>query len=154
MENTAKKIANKTSTKEYYKEYYKNNREKITEYNRNYWLSNRAELAESKKKYNADNKKHLAKMEMLRQYNLSTEKYKEMYAAQGGKCKICMVMLPVRAAIDHDHNCCSGAASCGKCVRGLLCRRCNTGLGQFKDSIRLLEAAVIYLQENRIDNHQ
>src|SRR4029077_2130187 len=32
-------------------------------------------------------------------------------------------------AVDHDHNCCPGAHSCGKCIRGILCGTCNSALG-------------------------
>lgn len=35
-------------------------------------------------------------------------------------------------AIDHDHRCCTGNESCGKCVRGLLCSQCNLSLGHFE----------------------
>lgn len=44
-------------------------------------------------------------------------------------------------AIDHDH-------SSGK-VRGILCSRCNKGLGHFEDSIKLLREAIKYLEKNQ-----
>jgi hypothetical protein len=40
--------------------------------------------------------------------------------------------------VDHDHKCCAGRRSCGKCVRGLLCSRCNTVLGLLEEDPNLL----------------
>lgn len=48
--------------------------------------------------------------------------------------------------IDHDHSCCNGPRSCGKCVRGALCAKCNVGLGSFLDSAERLRAAISYLE--------
>ncbi len=43
--------------------------------------------------------------------------------------------------IDHDHE--------THKVRGILCSRCNMGLGHFGDSIERLEQAIIYLKSDR-----
>jgi hypothetical protein len=43
-----------------------------------------------------------------------------------------------RLSIDHSHN--------SKNIRGLLCKKCNTGIGMFKDNIQLLENAINYLK--------
>lgn len=84
-------------------------------------------------------------------YGITREAIEEMLAQQNGGCAICGTREPGGRFgswhIDHDHACCSQKAqSCGKCVRALLCHRCNVGLGQFQDSSHLLFAAAGYLQ--------
>ena len=66
---------------------------------------------------------------------LTEDRYNQMLEEQGYACAICREPFRgQRVCVDHDHNCCpvgqfSHARSCGKCVRGLLCVRCNTWLG-------------------------
>jgi hypothetical protein len=55
---------------------------------------------------------------------------------QAGLCGICN--QPKKLGLDHDHA--TGLA------RGMLCRTCNSGIGQFRDSIEALEAAIAYLK--------
>ena len=47
--------------------------------------------------------------------------------------------------IDHDHSCCPGSTSCGKCVRGVLCGECNLMIGLGKDRQDILVSASEYL---------
>jgi hypothetical protein len=54
-------------------------------------------------------------------------------------CKIHQDDLGESLCVDHDHE--------TKDVRGILCRRCNLALGQFRDNVELLENAVKYLKK-------
>ena len=55
-----------------------------------------------------------------------------------------------RLVIDHDHACCPGTRSCGKCVRGLLCNWCNRLLGMAFDNPAILAGAIQYLDETKM----
>lgn len=61
-----------------------------------------------------------------------------------GKCGICGVYSHLH--VDHDHSCCPAGKSCGKCVRGLLCKHHNRGLGEFQDNIKHMRSAILYLK--------
>jgi hypothetical protein len=67
-------------------------------------------------------------------YNLTPEKYLELFELQGGKCAICKFppLEKRRLSVDHDHFCCPGTRSCGKCIRALLCAYCNRQLGWYE----------------------
>ena len=79
-------------------------------------------------------------------YNLAEGQYARMLVEQKGVCAICEQPQLGRAlAVDHNHGCCLGSKSCGRCVRGLLCSHCNQMLGHAKDSRKVLLSAVRYL---------
>lgn len=71
-------------------------------------------------------------------YGLTPEAYKELFDKQQGKCAIPSCANPIDH-IDHDH--------VTDKVRGLLCQKCNRGLGHFNDNPQLLEEAAAYLEK-------
>jgi hypothetical protein len=86
---------------------------------------------------------------MAEVYGLSREQYDALFESQGRRCAICGV-TQAKWVIDHDHACCEGerrkqVKTCGRCVRGILCDPCNTGLGRFGDSAAVLLRAAAYL---------
>lgn len=64
-----------------------------------------------------------------RYYRLTVSEYEAMLEAQGGVCAICKQPPVRRLCVDHDHSCCPGKRSCGRCVRKLLCHGCNFTIG-------------------------
>jgi hypothetical protein len=82
-------------------------------------------------------------------YSITVTDYAEILAAQGLTCAICQRAngSTRRLAVDHDHGCCDGPTSCGRCVRGLLCKPCNRLLGHVRDDPETLRRAARYLEE-------
>lgn len=80
---------------------------------------------------------------------LTPKEYASRLKKQRGKCAICKKAKASKPSpghvrrrvlsVDHDH--------ATMRVRGLLCHSCNAGLGHFKDSPELLQAAVSYLRQ-------
>ena len=89
-------------------------------------------------------------------FNLSQEDLKDMLIDQKGACPICGVILTfekkgsTRAVVDHDHNCCPDNKTCGKCVRALLCVKCNSALGLLNDDPTSLRAAALYVEKYNV----
>ena len=85
----------------------------------------------------------------LKKYGLTRDDYVNLEKSQNGVCKICgeSEKHNKRLSVDHDHSCCPGAGSCGKCIRGLLCSTCNKVLGQVNDNIKTLKAMIEYLEK-------
>ena len=76
------------------------------------------------------------------EYNLTEEQVEALFISQDYKCKICEVSHQEEPlVIDHCH--------IHKTVRGLLCRRCNLGIGHFKDNVETLDKAIKYLNGSK-----
>lgn len=86
----------------------------------------------------------------LRQHGLTLGQYDKMLEDQGGACLICYETPTRRLDVDHDHRCCPGPYSCGRCVRGLLCNACNTGIGKLGDDPDRLLSAAAYLMTTEV----
>jgi hypothetical protein len=90
---------------------------------------------------------------LMSKYRLHNGDRKQMYKEQGGLCFVCKKKIVFQgqtkkgdngysaAVLDHCH-------TTGKVGR-LLCGACNLSIGQFSDSIEVLESAIRYLKEFR-----
>lgn len=89
------------------------------------------------------------KNKLRKAYGISVESYEMLLHSQNGVCAICKQPetsigkggRPRHIAVDHDHE--------DSSIRGLLCTNCNNGLGRFKDSVELLQAAIDYLVDHK-----
>lgn len=81
----------------------------------------------------------------LKVYGLTVQAFDKMLEDQNNKCAVCGNLFTDKgnryACVDHCHD-------TGK-VRGLLCVKCNSGIGLLGDSIKMLEKAIQYLHEQR-----
>ncbi len=103
--------------------------------------------------YNANNRKYFrewARERTYTRYGMTAAMFEAMNQKQNGLCYLCCRpnedSRKRRLAIDHDHACCSGTSACEKCLRHLLCDRCNRGLGFFRDDWQLLLKASEYVR--------
>lgn len=84
----------------------------------------------------------------LRRYGISRKDYEQMLVRQHGVCAICEEPPADgrHLCVDHDHSCCPSEPGCGRCVRALLCDRCNRALALIQDTPSLAISLAEYLR--------
>lgn len=101
---------------------------------------------EKRKKFDSRFGPGLRKRRLVYKYGITVEDYDRMQSDQNNLCLLCCRpnknFWGNNLVIDHCHK-------TGK-VRGLLCDKCNKGLGQFEDSIKVLQKAIKYLKRQKI----
>lgn len=108
------------------------------------WRENNRERSRRKaREWNAAHPERAAEHHYKSRYGITWAQYSAMFEEQSGVCAICREVCPTgqRLCVDHDH--------ATDAVRQLLCRRCNQGLGEFRDRPDLLVAAAEYLNQHQ-----
>ena len=88
-------------------------------------------------KWRDENPEKVQESRWKTKYGLSKAEREAMELAQGGLCAICK--QGKKLVIDHSHE--------SSEVRGLLCQKCNTGIGYFEEDESLFLSAVKYLRQ-------
>lgn len=102
--------------------------------------------------------KHI--IDRLKAHHVPHERARQLLDDPG--CEICGVDLLAKTresshggyrsllVVDHDHGCCPvDTRSCGRCVRGLICRDCNTVAGLLRDEPKHARSMADYLDRWR-----
>lgn len=128
------KCGNKYPQSNFYKD-----KQKVTGYRPDCKSCNKKKCVEWARK-NKDKRKYI----MLKHATgLTKEQYIKLLQLQDSKCYICkrnVSELSTNLHVDHCHT--------THIVRGLLCYKCNVGLGYYNDDINLLKNAISYLESN------
>lgn len=85
---------------------------------------------------------------LFNKFGITLEQYKDILKLQNNKCAICEISIETHLnlrqtyfPVDHCH-------TTGK-IRGLLCDKCNRGIGLLQDNPDILQKAIDYLQNNK-----
>ena len=94
-----------------------------------------SDMKKYQKDYHIKNKDVIKDKRLKYKYGITLIEYEKIYQEQGGLCKICRKQE--KLYVDHNHM--------NGIVRGLLCHKCNVGIGYFEDSVDSLKNAIKYL---------
>lgn len=103
--------------------------------------ANSSHIKDYRKKYYLSERVYTKNWRLEKLYGITLEHYEQLFDNQKGGCAICGVhqsSIKTPLHIDHDHK--------TKKVRGLLCHKCNRGIGLFQDSTDILQKAREYLE--------
>ena len=155
--NCAKDLEVKGLCGYHYRRAHPEDPQKVSKRYKGYYRKHSDKISKAAKQWQLNNPKKCKKIgrtwRLKHHYGLTLEQYDTIFQKQEGKCLICtrhQSELPTVLVVDHDHNCCAGDKSCGKCIRGLLCDGCNRGIGGFEDNIEALQNATVYLKGTKV----
>jgi len=120
------------------KNYKLRNKGKIKEYNKKYISEHKEQRRINKRVWRSKNKDKVKNQKLRMAYKITLDDFNMMLGKQNNCCGICGEKFIGIPCVDHDHQ--------TKEVRGLLCRKCNSGMGGLKDDPVLLFRALEWIK--------
>lgn len=110
------------------------------DYEKKRWARRKDTHNTSRRAWNAAHKDAIRRRNYKTKFDKTPEEIDLMFAKQGKVCAICGE-IPRNGvpSVDHIHG--------TKIIRGLLCDRCNAGIGMFLDDPHRLYKAMVYLSK-------
>lgn len=143
-QNRRYRVANQEQLRERFRKWYKANPEKERERKRKYREANSEKIQERSHNWYEANSEKVRNRNLRKKYGLDLEDFNTWLEAQGHACRICGTRNRGKAFhVDHCHE--------TKRLRGILCTKCNTMLGQAQDNPAILRAAALYLERTKTD---
>jgi len=137
-------LSKREAKTEYQRKYRARMSEAELEAHRNYmreWRAkNRQKSNEQARAYRARNPNQVRSSNLKKVYGITLERFNDIFASQGNRCAICRADSTPGKNWHVDH--CHGT---GK-IRGILCHHCNLMIGNARDNVGTLLAAVDYLK--------
>lgn len=89
----------------------------------------------------ARNRNKINERQRFKRHGITLDEYNKILESQNSLCAICYdSLVSNRKHLDHCHN--------SNKIRGILCSKCNHGLGLFRDNPQLLANAIYYLSKH------
>lgn len=138
-------LKNKDIIRKIQKRYRKKHRVEIKKYNKSYNLKNRKEKNQYRNEWRKNNPDKVKAEKLKVRFKITLKEYNDLIIKQKNKCGICGNVFNFEKrnsmqypCIDHSHK--------NNKIRGILCRKCNSGLGGFKDNIKIINQAIKWLK--------
>ena len=142
-EKSPKRVASKrkfySEHKDYWRKWRKEHRDSSNAADKKYRESHKDKIALFPSQSKERKRERQRRYSYSRFYNITLEQYNDILLIQNGVCAICGQKGERILCVDHNH-------ATGK-VRGLLCDKCNRGLGFFREDKTILIKALGYLNE-------
>jgi len=87
---------------------------------------------------------------LRRKYKMTLQEFLER-AANG--CEICGDKPERTLHVDHDHKCCNVLNTCGECVRGIICNKCNQAVDKYEAGLMRPDYPIVDKIKEYVDKY-